>query len=160
MMQIYETTYEAGRYRDGKRDPNFQQFATRASATTWAAMVPRDFSGLAIEEQRWLRDESNGGQRTRVWCGSAYSPRPGMGKPMESRPRALFSDGANGTPSARDSLKADDGQFQARAFSFSRRANSLKTAVLTSSTAVSPLSRNARIGKPFAGQNLLRFCNS
>jgi hypothetical protein len=106
LMQIYESTYEARRYMDGKRYPAFQQFTTQASATTWAtsageltgevprsfdwqSVVPRDFKGLAIEEQRWLRDGSNGGQRTRVWCGSAYNPPEGMGKPIDYRPPSV-----------------------------------------------------------------------
>jgi hypothetical protein len=113
-VRIIETTYEAGSYVDGIRSPAFFQFRSRAETDDWARERMRGaeaegktikvhlfdwtqrpdakFSGLAVEECRWLKTDAG---RTRVWStvdggpliAEAVAPRqaPAGGRPSTTR---------------------------------------------------------------------------
>jgi hypothetical protein len=104
--RIIETSFEAGSYVDGIRSPAFFQFRSKTEADDWASErrkvarhegrdnevqffawdehVPENFSGLAVEEIRFMQSE---GKRTRIWAMpsgiAASKPQaPGVPNPI------------------------------------------------------------------------------
>jgi hypothetical protein len=106
--RVIETFFEAGSWKDGVRSPAFLQLRSKSEVDVWAGErrraaehegrnseikffawddhVPPGFSGLAVEEIRFMRSE---GKRTRIWAmPDGIPPRrdPAPGIPNEILP--------------------------------------------------------------------------